>query len=164
LPYEQECHVSVTINVGFSRKVGEPNFGSRGASLHLEVELDRTTFDDIERFQSEVEHVFERARQAVDQELQRETPRPAENRTVHDESPCPDSRNGNSPRIRPATANQLRAIERIAETRNVELSELLHSQFGGKDLEALSLGEASSLIDQLKSLPIPGELESGWAD
>ena len=156
--------MSVTINVGFSRKVGEPNFGSRGASLHLEVEVDRTTFDDIERFQSEVEHVFERAREAVDQELQRETPRPTQNRAVQDESPRPDTRNGSPPRIRPATPNQLRAIERIAETRHVELSELVCAQFGGKDLEELSLGEASSLIDQLKSLPIPSELESGWAD
>ena len=29
--------MSVTITVGFSRKVGEPNYGSRGASLHLEM-------------------------------------------------------------------------------------------------------------------------------
>lgn len=31
--------MAVTITVGFSRKVGEPNYSSRGASLHMEVEL-----------------------------------------------------------------------------------------------------------------------------
>ncbi len=28
------------LNVGLSRKVGEPNYGSRGASVNLELELD----------------------------------------------------------------------------------------------------------------------------
>ncbi|MGZ0174755.1 MAG: hypothetical protein ACKVHE_35095 [Planctomycetales bacterium] len=27
------------LNVGLSRKIGEPNFGSRGASVNLELEL-----------------------------------------------------------------------------------------------------------------------------
>jgi hypothetical protein len=38
--------MSVNVNVGFSRKVGEPNEGSRGASVHLEVELDGAALND----------------------------------------------------------------------------------------------------------------------
>jgi len=68
----------VTITAGFSRKVGEPNYGSRGASLHLEVELDRSALDDPDRFLSEVEGIFERAREAVDRELERGRPSPSE--------------------------------------------------------------------------------------
>jgi len=59
----------INVCVGFSRKVGEPNYGSRGASVHLEVELDRIAIDDPERFRSEIERIFEPARDAVDREL-----------------------------------------------------------------------------------------------
>jgi len=57
--------------VGFSRKVSEPNYGSRGASVHLEMELDRAALDDPERLQTEIEAIFEQARGAVERELER---------------------------------------------------------------------------------------------
>jgi hypothetical protein len=46
----------------------------------------------------------------------------------------------------------MRAIQTIARHRPVVLSQLLHSCFGGRTLEELSIVEASSLIDQLKSV------------
>jgi hypothetical protein len=46
--------MAVTVHVGFSRKVGEPNFGSRGASVQLEVELYRSAIEDGERFRSAI--------------------------------------------------------------------------------------------------------------
>ncbi len=30
----------IKLNAGFSRKVGEPNYGSRGASVNVELELE----------------------------------------------------------------------------------------------------------------------------
>ena len=35
------------LSTGFSRKVGEPNFGSRGASVNLEIEIDSAITQDV---------------------------------------------------------------------------------------------------------------------
>jgi len=32
--------MAVKVNVGFSRKIGEAHYGSRGASVYVELELD----------------------------------------------------------------------------------------------------------------------------
>ena len=39
----------MTLNVGLSRKVGEPNYGSRGASVNLELELDNSLVEQPEQ-------------------------------------------------------------------------------------------------------------------
>ena len=44
----------VKLNIGLSRKVGEANYGSRGASVNLEVELDSGIVSDQQRFQERV--------------------------------------------------------------------------------------------------------------
>ena len=149
--------MGVTITVGFSRKVGEPNYGSRGASLYLEVELDRSLLDDSERFQSEIEEFFERARDAVDRELQRETSPSLEPCETSERPSDQESRNGWRHAPRPATPNQIRAIHTIARHRGVALCQLLDIRFGGKTADDLSIVEASLLIDQLKSSPTSGE-------
>ena len=45
-------------NVGVSRKVADNNYGSRGASVNLEVELDSTLINDPERFHERIRQVF----------------------------------------------------------------------------------------------------------
>ena len=59
------------LNVGFSRKVGEPNYGSRGASIHLEVELDSGVLCDPDNMRACVHRLYALARQSVNDELQR---------------------------------------------------------------------------------------------
>jgi hypothetical protein len=130
----------VTITAGFSRKVGEPNYGSRGASLHLEVELDRGMLEDQEQFRAEVEGIFERAREAVDRELQRGVPTRLEPCDTSNGSSDRGSENGRHSRL--ATPNQIHAIQRIAQNRMVILSQLLHTRFGERTLEELSIVEA----------------------
>jgi hypothetical protein len=153
--------MAVTVNVGFSRKVGEPNYGSRGASVHLEVELDRSAIEDGERFRSEMERIFERARDAVDQELQRTPPCSSEPQTDVDErSEVIHSQNGRKRAPRPATPNQVRAIQSIAQHRAVDLSQILEGEFNSKTAEELTIVEASQLIDRLKAFPIPSDDDS----
>ena len=148
--------MAITVQVGFSRKVGEPNYGSRGASVQLEVELDRGAIEDGERFQSEIERFFEQARVAVDRELHRNPSPLPEARTDSDEhSEAIKSHNGRLRAPRPATPNQVRAIQAIAQHRGVDLDQLLAADFNAKRAEELTIVEASLLIDRLQSDPIP---------
>lgn len=59
-------------NIGVSRKVADNNYGSRGASVNLEVELDSTLINDPERFHDRIRQVFRLAQQAIDEELGRQ--------------------------------------------------------------------------------------------
>ncbi len=61
--------MSLKASVGFSRKIGEPHFSSRGASVHLEVELDDAVLEDPAQLLEQIHDTFELARSAVDAEL-----------------------------------------------------------------------------------------------
>lgn len=153
--------MAVTVNVGFNRKVGEPNYGSRGASVHVEVELDRSAMEDGERFQSEIEKIFEQARDAVDRELLRNLSSSSGLQADLDEcSEATKNQNGRVRAPRLATPNQVRAIQAIAQHRGVGLSELFAAEFDAKSAEELTIVEASLLIDRLKSYPIPSDPDS----
>jgi hypothetical protein len=142
----------VNVNVGFSRKVGEPNYGSRGASVQLELEIDRVTLDDPARLQTEIEAIFERVHRAVEQQLERPATPPSEGDGARVAPPSQAPTNGHRPGPRPATPNQVRAMEMIARDRGVDLVHLLHTKFDGRQADELSTVEASVFIDFLKSL------------
>ncbi|HEV8071935.1 MAG TPA: hypothetical protein VGP76_29745 [Planctomycetaceae bacterium] len=153
--------MAITVNVGFSRKVGEPNYGSRGASVHVEVELDRSAMEDGEQFQSEIERIFEQARDAVDRELLRNPSSSSGSQADLDESSeATKNQNGRARAPRPATPNQVRAIQVIAQHRGVDLRPLLDVEFDAKTAEELTIVEASLLIDRLKSYPMPSDADS----
>lgn len=64
--------MTVKLNIGLSRKIGEPNDGSRGASLHLEVELDDSVLQDATQLKERVRNLYELARQSLEEELHRD--------------------------------------------------------------------------------------------
>lgn len=57
--------MALKLNVGISRKVGLPDYGSAGASINMEVELDGAVLGDEAVFRSEVQAVFDMATRAV---------------------------------------------------------------------------------------------------
>ena len=57
------------LNAGFSRKVGEPNYGSRGASVNVELELESNLIGDPEALMARIRNLFDLARRSVDEEL-----------------------------------------------------------------------------------------------
>ena len=59
-------------NIGVSRKVADNKYGSRGANVNLEVELDSTLINEPERFHDRIRQVFRLAQQAIDEELTRQ--------------------------------------------------------------------------------------------
>ena len=136
------------LNTGFSRKIGEPNFGSRGASVHVELEVESNLINDPEALAGRIRSLFDLARRSVDEELNGD-------RQGNGKQPGADSRrpdNGNNrERVRYATASQVRAIRAIAQKQQIDPDRLANRRFQANNLEQLTLREASSLIDELKA-------------
>ena len=61
------------LNVGTNRKIGQPDYGSAGASCNLELELDTTLFQDLDGLQQVVRRAYAACNQAVNDELARLT-------------------------------------------------------------------------------------------
>ena len=59
------------LNVGTNRKIGQPDYGSAGASCNLEVELDTALFHDLDGLHHVVQRAYAACNQAVNDELAR---------------------------------------------------------------------------------------------
>lgn len=64
----------MTVKVGLAKKVGQPDFGSLGASCDIELELDGgLLFHDLDGLQQKVRAAYTACRQAVNDELAGQT-------------------------------------------------------------------------------------------
>jgi len=176
------------VSVGLSKKIGQPDYGSLGASVHVEFEADSGLLQaDLDGFHAQVKRAFVACRQGVQDELYRQQqhaespdqmlapPQPQNHGPVNGNGRvCANTntngngngnghaKNGNGqgnghgfvPRRtqpRQATASQVRALEAIANRQQLDLVEWLHQKFGVRSPAELSIGNASSAIDELKS-------------
>ena len=149
----------VQINIGLNKKVGEANYGSRGASVNLEVELDSGIIEDPDRLRSQIHKLFGLARDSLNAELHQDDNQHSAN-GHHRNSNGQTKGNGYSQRTngnrssndRGATQSQVRAITVIANRNRIDLTPFLQ-QHGVQAVADLSIGDASSLIDELKGQP-----------
>ena len=125
------------LSIASSRKIGEPNYGSRGATVGLEMEMDSSLVDNPRQLHERIRRLFRLAKQSVDLEL-------GSSLLVSNPRVAPVSA------IRPATNRQIRAIHAIAGRRNLDLTAELRGRYGIKRLEDLSVEEASQFIDAIK--------------
>ena len=145
------------LNVGLNRKVGEANFGSRGASVNLELELEGGLVGDPDRLKERIRQLFVLAKASVDEELNGQTLPASDRHNGQSHAPCGTGNgqgNGHGSQ-RLATASQARAIRAIAGRQRFDLEQLLGNRFGIARPEELSITDASSLIDELKT-PVNG--------
>jgi hypothetical protein len=149
------------LNVGLARKVGEANYGSRGANVNVELEVDSSLVSEPAKLQDKIRQLFGLVRTSLAEELN------GGNGHAQLPAPDPDSRdtpqnggNGtttsryNSPRggsPRPATPSQVKAIFAISRSQRLDLTALLQERFQVGRPDALTIKEASQLIDELKS-------------
>jgi len=156
------------LQVGTSQKIGQPDYGSLGASCHVELELDASLIQhDLETFHRHVKNAYVACRQAVQDELARgaEVSPPSGNghpggngnghanghRNGAHSNGNGNGRDGSGPRK--ATSSQVRAIHAIANRQGVRLTEELEARFGVSSPEDLSIRQASECIDELKAEP-----------
>ena len=154
----------IKLNIGLSRKVGEANYGSRGASVNLEVELDSGIVSDQQRFQERVRALYAQARQSINAELDLPSEGPAIEQSVVQRNGHASAHNGNGngsgsqsrQEGGSATQSQVRAIFAIARRNRLDPKNLVLERFGLDRPEDLSIRDASSLIDDLKRGVIGG--------
>ena len=132
------------LNCGLSRKIGQPDYGSRGAQVHLEVELSAELLKDPEKLRRQIRGCFDVVRRAVDAELGVAEP--------EDADPARLPRTGSAFRLPadpPSTPKQVRALHAFARRAGADLAAELR-RLGVTDAAALSRRQASGLIDGLK--------------
>jgi len=139
------------LNVGLSRKVGEANYSSRGASVNLEVELDSGTISDRQLLRRRVRSLYAMARRSVEEELGR-SPEGASNEPVRSSNSGHPNGNGHhtQPPAGTATQSQVRAIFAIAKRHRLDPNIVVQERFHLSRVEDLSIREASAVIDELK--------------
>ena len=148
------------LNVGLSRKIGEANYGSRGASVNIELELDSALVAEPGKLQDRIRQAFALIKTSLAEEL---------NGNGNGNHGQPATGNGEDARSqphangngakgtnqrdslpRPATQSQCKALFAITRAQGINLSQLLRERFRTGKPEELSIREASGLIDELK--------------
>jgi hypothetical protein len=149
------------LNVGASRKVTDNNYGSRGASVNLELELDGGLVNEPAKLRERIRQLFGLVRVSLADELN------GGNGQMHptaagdsvNESRHGAVANGTAPRrtaprangSRPATPSQVKAIYAIARGQRLDLAPFLLERFQAGRPDELTLQQASQAIDALKS-------------
>jgi hypothetical protein len=128
------------LSVGATRKVSDNKFGSHGASVNLELEVDASLISDPGKLRQRIRQLFQMARTALAEELNDQA-------ASSQDGFSPESDPGT---LRPASQAQIKAIYGIARSRGLDLSQLLHERFKVRQPASLNIKEASRLIDELK--------------
>jgi hypothetical protein len=144
----------LTLNCGLTKKIGEPNFGSRGASINVELELESALINEPAKLQERIRQAFVIVRASLAEELNGNGHAPnSANGNGKPNSPPGTNGNGASKNgsQRQATQSQVKAIHAIAKNRGTDLGKLLNERFHVGRPDDLTIKDASKVIDILKS-------------
>ncbi len=148
------------LSVGLSKKIGQPNYGSLGASCGVEFEIDAAVLHgEPQRFHAHVHEAFVACRQAIDEELSRLHESSGDAREAATsgnypramQGPDRSNRGGGRRPSRLATPAQLQALTALADRRGFDLESYVASECGVATSNQLTLAQASRLIDCLRS-------------
>jgi hypothetical protein len=145
----------LSINVGLSRKASK-DYQSTGVSINVTAELDQTLLAKPDELQGEIDHLYYQAEQALNrqaQEMTSEDPPARPARNGNDRARGGNGRgNGNGHNnVPPMTQSQRRAINAIADRVGVDANDEAMN-ITGNSFDRLTLKQASTLIDHLKSI------------
>jgi len=155
--------------VGICKKIGQPDYGSLGATCHVEFDLDQALIaHDLESFRQQISDAFAACSEAVHEELARQrgssaTEKPAASKPASNGNGAPH-RNGQqhtTPVAAPASEKQLiylRQLARLVPAVGLRRLDEVAQSVCGKTTVVLSTAEASRLIDSLKAVKA-GEID-----
>jgi hypothetical protein len=148
--------MAVKLNIGVSRKIGQPNYGSRQASIGLEVEVDSGMLASPEALQEKVRLLYRFADQAVEDELNQHSEgllheEPRATAAVNSNDDCETEEASIEQPVRGLTENQMRAIYALARKHRLSAAQLVRERFKLQHVEDMDIRQASRLIDELKS-------------
>ena len=126
------------------------NYGSRGASVNVEMELDSTLVTEPAKLQDKIRQLFGLVRVSLTEELNGNNG-PSKPASDHGNGATPKETSQRSNPPRPATQSQVKAIHAISRSKQINLSKLLRERFHVGKPDDLSIKEASALLDELKN-------------
>jgi hypothetical protein len=156
--------MALKVNVGLSRKVGEANYGSCGAGVYIETELDAGLLSEPGRLHHRIRQLFQLVRASLHEELHG-AHAPGNPQSLASGGAGPETNAGHgepAPAAAPAarrvaTASQIKALFAIARSQRLDLRRLVQERFGFSKPDDLSLRQASGLIEELKRSENPAE-------
>jgi len=147
--------MALVVNVGISKKIGLPNYGSLGASCNVQFECESGALQtDPAAFQQQVRNAYSAVSRSVNEELARQQNGQADSH-ADATAPAAQSRNGHASEKQLSYARQLAGQINGLGVRNLDA--LAHRMFS-KPVAGLSTLDASGLIDCLKSIKA-GEID-----
>jgi hypothetical protein len=144
----------LTLNCGLTKNIGEPNFGSRGASINIELELESALINEPAKLQERIRQAFVIVRSSLAEELNGNGHSPNHQQSNGQQKPSTATNGNGTSRNngqRQATQSQVKAIHAIAKNRGTDLGKLLNERFHVDRPDDLTIKDASKAIDILKA-------------
>ena len=144
----------IKLHVSACKKITDGNYGSRGGSVGIEVEVDSSLVGDSAKLQAHIRHLFELARRSLTEELQASNePASVEDSHQPNESSFNGNGAGNAVTVAPvryASEKQIVCIQGLARKHGIPVPELL-KQAGVRVFNDMSVRQASQMIESLKA-------------
>jgi len=149
--------MALVVNVGISKKLGLPHYGSLGASCNVQFECESGTLhSDPAAFHQQVRNAYLAVSRSVNEELARQQQNGSGATATASTSPASNGRHGQG-----ASEKQLSYARQLAGQipgLGIRQLDAMAQQMFGKPVAGLSSLDASGLIDTLK------EIKSGNID
>jgi hypothetical protein len=137
--------------MGLSRKVGEANYGSRGASVNIELEVDGSLVSEPDKLKERIRQLYALVRASLEEELNGGNGHGGSSNHNGQPAGQPSAGHGqHSTCPRPATPSQVKALFAITKSQGITLSQLVQERFQVRRADDLNIKQASQLIEELK--------------
>jgi hypothetical protein len=145
----------IKLHVSACKKITDGNYGSRGGSVGIEVEVDSSLVGDSAKLQAQIRHLFELARRSLTEELQSNNEHVSVEESHYQRDGANLNGNGAGQAVsvvpvRYASEKQLALIQGLIRKSKIPYQPLLGECKVGSFNE-LTVQQASRMIESLKS-------------